>query len=289
MELRQESLFADETKGGIEVIYSKFIDQRRMDYKALFGGFDHLRVITFSYGLGFVETVADMFEDVEIIIGSMNTVRPDIVDVAMHQKLEMKRLSKRKQLVERVKDGSVRIYFNMRKMSHEKLYILSADDGRCRIITGSANLSKRAFTGGQYEEKDGRFANLRGLDSRILFECRAPKGSFDWVEPGNVISERVFFKVDGDWYVDDAHEADGAKAKRRERARRDFYRNVSSRSFHPTKAFLDKWVREMYGWKNVRLSDVVIAKETCAEGIYYRVRKTVGNGDFFSVTSFGKR
>lgn len=152
MELRQESLFADETKGGIEVIYSKFIDQRRMDYKALFGGFDHLRVITFSYGLGFVETVADMFEDVEIIIGSMNTVRPDIVDVAMHQKLEMKRLSKRKQLVERVKDGSVRIYFNMRKMSHEKLYILSADDGRCRIITGSANLSKRAFTGGQYEE-----------------------------------------------------------------------------------------------------------------------------------------
>ena len=61
--------------------------------------------------------------------------------------------------------------------------------------------------------EDGRFANLRGLDSRILFECRAPKGSFDWVEPVNVISERVFFKVDGDCYVDDAHEADGAKAK----------------------------------------------------------------------------
>lgn len=44
---------------------------------------------------------------------------------------------------------------------------------------------------------DARFANLRGLDSRILFECRASKGSFDWVEPENVISERVFFKVDG--------------------------------------------------------------------------------------------
>lgn len=186
MELRQESLFADETKGGIEVIYSKFIDQRRMDYKALFGGFDHLRVITFSYGLGFVETVADMFEDVEIIIGSMNTVRPDIVDVAMHQKLEMKRLSKRKQLVERVKDGSVRIYFNMRKMSHEKLYILYADDGRCRIITGSANLSKRAFTGGQYEEItcfDGdavmfdnrlaRFESLKGMSSTTPLEPAA--------------------------------------------------------------------------------------------------------------------
>lgn len=81
--------------------------------------------------------------------------------------------------------------------------------------------------------ESGRYANLAGLDSRILFECRAPKGSFDWVELGNVISERVFFKVDGDWYVDDAREADGAKAKRRERARRDFYRNASPRHSTP--------------------------------------------------------
>lgn len=51
-------------------------------------------------------------------------------------------------------------------------------------------------------------------------------------------------------------------------------------------AFLDKWVRGMYGWKNVKPSDVVIAKGTCADGIYYLVRKTVGNGDCFSVTSF---
>lgn len=141
----------------------------------------------------------------------------------------------------------------------------------------------------ELEELDGRFADLSGLKSRILFECRAPKGSFDWVEPENVISERVFFKVDDDWYVNDAREADGAKAKRRERARRDFYRNSSPRSFHPTKAFLDKWVRGMYGWKNVKPSDVVIVKGTCAEGIYYLVRKTVGNGDCFSVTSFWKR
>lgn len=155
--------------------------------------------------------------------------------------------------------------------------------GRERVAVGIRSPKLKEVSG------DARFANLRGLDSRILFECRAPKGSFDWVEPGNVISERVFFKVDGDWYVDDVREADGAKAKRRERRRRDFYRNFSPRSFHPTKAFLDKWVRGMYGWKNVKPSDVVITRETCAEGIYYHVRKTVGKGDWFSVTSFGKR
>lgn len=68
-----------------------------------------------------------------------------------------------------------------------------------------------------------------------------------------------------------------------------FHRNSARRSFHPTKAFLDKWVRGMYGWKNVKPSDVVIAKEICADGIYYCVRKTVGNGDCFLVTSFWKR
>lgn len=159
--------------------------------------------------------------------------------------------------------------------------------GRERVAVGIRRPELKEVTEG------GRYANLRGLDwgldSRILFDCRAPKGSFDWVEPENVISERVFFKVDGDWYVDDAREADGAKAKRRERARREFYRNPSPRSFHPTKAFLDKWVRGMYGWKSVKPSDVVITKGMCADGIYYCVQKTVGNGDCFSVTSFWKR
>ena len=128
--------------------------------------------------------------------------------------------------------------------------------------------------------EDGRFANLRGLDSRILFECHAPKGSFDWVEPGNVISERVFFKVDGDWYVDDVREADGAKAKRRERPGRDFYRNFSPRSFHPTKAFLDKYIRQRRGWKTVKPADIIIEKR---DGAYW-IRKDFGNRDFFAVS-----
>lgn len=179
----------------------------------------------------------------------------------------------------------------------EEGWVLEMDNSSYSDVVGVHFLSRgreRVAVGIRRPElkevaEDGRFANLPVLDSRILFECRAPKGSFDWVESGNVISERVFFKVDDDWYVDDVREADGAKAKRRERPGRDFYRNFSPRSFHPTKAFLDKWVRGMYGWKSVKPSDVVITKGTCADGIYYCVQKTVGNGDCFSVTSFWKR
>ena len=157
---------------------------------------------------------------------------------------------------------------------------ISSPVGRERVAVGIRRPELKEVT------ESGRYANLRGWTRASCSSAAPRRGPSIGSRLGNVISERVFFKVDGDWYVDDAREADGAKAKRRERARRDFYRNASPRSFHPTKAFLDKWVREMYGWKNVKPSDVVIAKETCAEGIYYRVRKTVGNGDWFSVTSF---
>lgn len=127
--------------------------------------------------------------------------------------------------------------------------------------------------------EDGRFANLRGLDSRILFECRAAKGSFDWVEPGNVISERVFFKVDDDWYVDDVREAGMAMGKRRERwMTRD--RAYSLLSFHPTEAFLDKYIRQRRGWKTVKPADIIIEKR---DGAYW-IRKDFGNRDFFAVS-----
>lgn len=121
------------------------------------------------------------------------------------------------------------------------------------------------------KELYGRLSNLRGLDSCILFECRTPKGSFDWVVPENIISERVFFKVADDWYVKDICSFEEAKAKRRERwMSRNEEREASLCSFHPTKAFLDKWVRGEYGWKTVKPSDVLVKKERiCGKGFYF--------------------
>lgn len=121
------------------------------------------------------------------------------------------------------------------------------------------------------KELNGRLSNLRGMDSCILFECRTPKGSFDWVVPENVISERVFFKVADDWYVEDICSFEEAKAKRRERwMSRNEEREASLCSFHPTKAFLDKWVRGEYGWKTVKPSDVLVKRERiCGRGFYF--------------------
>lgn len=160
-----------------------------------------------------------------------------------------------------IEDGWVLEMSNASYSDVEGVHFLSR--GRGRVAVGIRRPESK--------ELNGRLSNLRGMDSCILFECRTPKGSFDWVVPENVISERVFFKVADDWYVEDICSFEEAKAKRRERwMLRNEEREASLCSFHPTKAFLDKWVRGEYGWKTVKPSDVLVKRERiCGRGFYF--------------------
>lgn len=160
-----------------------------------------------------------------------------------------------------IEDGWVLEMSNASYSDVEGVHFLSR--GRERVAVGIRRPESK--------ELNGRLSNLRGMDSCILFECRTPKGSFDWVVPENVISERVFFKVADDWYVEDICSFEEAKAKRRERwMLRNEEREASFCSFHPTKAFLDKWVRGEYGWKTVKPSDVLVKRERiCGRGFYF--------------------
>lgn len=160
-----------------------------------------------------------------------------------------------------IEDGWVLEMSNASYSDVEGVHFLSR--GRERVAVGI----RRSERG----ELDGRLSDLRGLDPRILFECRAPKRAFDWLVPENAIGERVFFKVADDWYVEDICSFEEAKAKRRERwMSRNEEREASLCSFHPTKAFLDKWVRGEYGWKTVKPSDVLVKRERiCGRGFYF--------------------
>lgn len=156
-------------------------------------------------------------------------------------------------------------------------WVLEMDNSSYSDVNGVHFLSRgreRVAVGIRRPERgelDGRLSDLRGLDQRILFECRAPKRAFDWLVPENAIGERVFFKVADDWYVEDICSFEEAKAKRRERwMSRNEEREASLCSFHPTKAFLDKWVRGEYGWKTVKPSDVLVKRERiCGRGFYF--------------------
>ena len=57
----------------------------------------------------------------------------------------------KKDLLSRIEDGSLRFYVARKVLSHEKIYLLEAEDGRKRVVMGSANMSFSAFGGGQRE------------------------------------------------------------------------------------------------------------------------------------------
>jgi len=58
---------------------------------------------------------------------------------------------KKKKILDRIDDNSVRFFVARKQLSHEKIYLLKANDGRKRVVMGSANMSYNAFGGIQRE------------------------------------------------------------------------------------------------------------------------------------------
>ena len=135
----------------LEVVQLRFVDSSFTNADELFSGFDHLRVITFAYSLGFVTRMLKHFKTVEIILGNEAMVKYDAKEVMAFQTAALKQIHRHEELISRVKDGTARIWIAKEILAHEKIFILSSDNGRTRIIVGSANFTARAFSGNQRE------------------------------------------------------------------------------------------------------------------------------------------
>lgn len=192
----QLALFDADAQGGIDVVLADYRGHETMTLDDLFGGFDHMRAITYSYGLGLVEELAERFQDTELILGSRRVVHADIIDVAAHQQIEMRALSGHRRLAEMVKDGTVRIWFNTRKMSHQKVFVLWSDTGRARVITGSANLSRAALTGGQWENVHVMDGSAGAAHYEEVFERLRDDSTATPLEPARMAA---FERAGDDW------------------------------------------------------------------------------------------
>lgn len=149
-------------KAVIPVIVSDFKQFMTQSVDDLFDGFDELRAVTFSSGIGFMRNVLNKFNYAEVIFGCA-----DIINTAVKQNLAMKQKEilnvnarvcdalmadpAAAEWAERIDAGTLKFYVTRQTRSHEKIYILKAHDGRSRIITGSANFSGQAFDGRQRE------------------------------------------------------------------------------------------------------------------------------------------
>lgn len=152
-ELSMEGFLED---GSLNVVKMEFLEAESMSWKELFSGFDALHAITYSSGIGFVYQLLEKFEKAEIIFGCDEVISYSLQEVMAYQCKLIERMREsagkmKLNLISRIEDESLRFYVARNALSHEKIYLLSAADGRKRVVMGSANMSFNAFGGKQRE------------------------------------------------------------------------------------------------------------------------------------------
>lgn len=139
----------------LEVINATFNETKGIDYNELFEGFNEIYAITFSTGIDFMYKLLNKFEYAEVIFGNENVVPEGLKTImAVQGTLPTYIAEKFKQsnkLGEMIENETLKLYVAREYKSHEKIYILKSEDGKTRVITGSANMSSNAFNGFQRE------------------------------------------------------------------------------------------------------------------------------------------
>ena len=152
----------------LEVVEMEFVGSNPMTWRELFEGYESIRAITFSSGLGFVAELLGMFHYAEVIFGCEHTLSRGVKDILAFQEHLIDNIRQsdkgiKTAIINRIKDGSAHFYVAEATMSHEKLYLMKAADGRSRVVFGSANMSYNAFSGKQRE-------NISYVDGEKAYE-----------------------------------------------------------------------------------------------------------------------
>ena len=149
-----ENLDGVKDSNHLDVVKLKYESCESLMWQDLFSGFDDLYAITYSSGIGFVCKLLDHFEQAEIIFGCEDVMDYSMQSIMAYQYLQIDRIRKSNaysKILNRVSDGTLHLYVARDVLSHEKIYLLSAKDGRKRVVMGSANMSASAFEGHQRE------------------------------------------------------------------------------------------------------------------------------------------
>lgn len=218
--MEQTSLFDTiENKPDLDVIHGKqkhgeiedkhkvyktsFIETDYMSTEEIFSGFNEIRAITFSYDLIFVENIMKMFEYGELVLGGRFLVSKDAklheLTAEAYKLNEAMILSEtaadcvreRKDLVEMMSKGDLFIRSPRYIIDHRKIYLLKADDGRTRVVKGSANFTRGAFSGNQNE-------NYEIDDSLEAYEAYLNDFETAWMLSDEIQEEVVTVDKTGD-------------------------------------------------------------------------------------------
>ena len=187
----EEREIVTESADRLTVVKAVFLESCKADYEELFQGFNELYAITFSSGIDFTSRIIDMFDYAELVFGCENVMEDDISAIMATQTKILEKVVKSKaakHMSEKIDIGELKLYVSRDMKSHEKIFLLKANDGRTRVVTGSANLSYSAFGGIQRE-------NIIVFDDVAAYEHY--KERFDDFRElcADYVSEKVFARM----------------------------------------------------------------------------------------------
>ena len=131
---------------------NQLLSVENMTLEELFGGFEEIRVITFSYDVPMISWLMDHFQYGEILLGADFLVKKDMKTVTLAAQLlagiedSGRRIGIHRSLVQKMVDGDLVVHSSTHILDHRKLYLLKNSNGRTRVITASANMTKRAWS-----------------------------------------------------------------------------------------------------------------------------------------------
>lgn len=130
--------------GALDIVKMEFSGAESLSWQELFSGYDSLHAITYSSGISFVYRLLDLFEEAEIIFGCDEVISYSLQEIMAYQYKTIERMREtasrmKLDLISRIEAETLRFYVARSVLSHEKIYLLSAKDGRKQVIMGSAN------------------------------------------------------------------------------------------------------------------------------------------------------
>ena len=152
----------------IEVVKLDYVQSEMLTWKELFTGFDKIYAITFSSGLGFVNELLGLFSYAEVIFGCEAVMSLGLKEILAYQDSLIERIREdangiKDKMINRIKDKTAHFYVADKVVSHEKIYLLEGENGKKRVVMGSANMSYNAFGGRQRE-------NISYMDGEAAFD-----------------------------------------------------------------------------------------------------------------------
>ncbi len=139
----------------LHAILFKFDKVTETNWNELFSGYQRLYAITYSSSISFIKKLLPMFEEAEIIFGHEKVLH-GLSDILAYQQatlLEIRNVfgKSNRELLDKIDNGTLRLFLLRDRISHKKTFLLESDNGKRKVITGSANLSAAAFSGDQLE------------------------------------------------------------------------------------------------------------------------------------------